>query len=167
VPVAPSGWSTLYATPFDGGSINCCACFYKTATGSEGSTVEMALTWSRLSAVTYRISGWDTGETPEAGTPAKNSGSTAPNPPSLTPSWGSDKTLWLVASHSSAGSSVSYPTNYSNGVTGYSGIDNAYHVRTAGAERTLEATSEDPGAFTLGSSATWVANTVAVLGATS
>ena len=162
----PSGWTALYTSVFSGESGDKVRCFYKTATGSEGSTVAVATPdWTRMSAVTFRISGWDSGEAPEAGTPAVNSGSTAPNPPSLTPSWGSDKTLWLAVSHSSAGSSVSYPTNYSGGVTAYSGVDNAYHARTAVAVRELEATSEDPGAFTLGSSATWVANTVAVLGA--
>jgi hypothetical protein len=46
-------------------------------------------------------------------------------------------------------------------------VFNNFHTRTSSAERTVEASSEDPGAFTLGQGQPWVAATVAIRGASS
>lgn len=161
----PSGWSSLYADNYaTGSSYTKVRGIYKTASGSEGGTVTVATPGlARFASVGLRISGWQ--GTPEAGTAAK-AASANPNPPSLSPSWGSDKTLWLAVAHSSAADAVSsYPSSYTDGLTIYTGVFNEYHARATAARRELEASSDDPGTFTLAQSVDWVANTVAVRGA--
>lgn len=163
-PSVPSGWTVLYNANYSTGtSHNKARCYYRVADGSEGATVTVSsAVFPRMSATTYRISNYQ--GTPEAGSPV-NGVSVNPNPPSLSPSWGSDKTLWIAINHSSAGSTVTHPTSYGGAVDGYTGVFNEFHARTATSHRELEAASEDPGVFTLGQSVDWVANTVAIRGA--
>ena len=86
--------------------------------------------------------------------------STAPNPASLTPSGGSANYLWLAVFHAGSNQpATGYPTNYTNGQT--IGIASSGSA-TASAQRALTASSEDPGAFTIASSAAWAAYTVAI-----
>lgn len=156
----PSGWTQRFNTT---GTNHRFACYYKVATGSEGSTVAVTnsgnVSWATCS---YRISNYQS--TPESGTSATGS-STTPNPPSLTPSWGSAKTLWLAAAGSPGGNSgtPTVPTNYSDQVH-YSHVSSGSTVfaKVATARRALEASSEDPGTFTFAASTTWVTNTVAI-----
>lgn len=152
----PSGWSVLFSV-VGSGNLRRVAGFYKVASGSEGATV--SITFSRnvsCAANSYRITGY-TG-TPEAGT-ATTGSSTAPNPPSLSPSWGSGDILWLaVFGNVSPGGTITSPTNYSSGFS----VDEG-KILIASAQRNLTASSEDPGAFTT-SSANWAANTIAIQG---
>jgi len=88
--------------------------------------------------------------------------STTPDPDSLTPSWGSNDTLWFAVTGTDAQPSVtSYPTSYGL----YQSSDHAAssggaHVGKAGRE--LAAASDNPGTFTIGSSQEWAAVTVGV-----
>jgi len=76
------------------------------------------------------------------------------DPASLTPSWGSAATLWIVSAGATGGTNPSvtaWPTNYTeiDQATGNFGTD----VMAGMASRSLEASSEDPDAFTVGGSA--------------
>lgn len=161
-----SGWtdiSTLSQT--GGGTVGKLNGFYKIAAGTESGTTP---TWTASTGTTgewqvYRVTGWHGTTPPEAGTTSGDT--TAANPPSLTPSWGADDTLWLaVAGHSAAST-----TAWSAGPSSYSGFQvngassGGSAVSIASAYRQLNASSEDPGAFTVsGSNRFWSAATVAI-----
>jgi len=158
----PTGWTQLF-NDVGPGLLRRLACFYKTATGSEGSSVSITASGGGLACLTWRITGW-TG-TPAAGTTATGS-STAPTPPSLSPSWGSGTTLWLACMGDAvSSSSIAPPTNYSNGFQADQ-TSTSPQAHAAAASRALTAASEDPGAFTI-SSGSWAANTIAIQGAPS
>ena len=162
--LTPSGWTQLYGA--DVGTNGEMRCWYRTANGAEGATVTVdSSPGGGVSAhVTYRISGWDASEVPEAATPATGT-STSPDSASLTPSWGSAKALWLTAAHASASTSATQPTNYGDLKHANTGGTNAWHAQMAVASRENEASSENPGAWTIGTSVVWVAGTVGVKGA--
>lgn len=156
-----SGWSVLYQSGYlsEGNA----ACFYKTATGSEGATATVTTSGSvKLSATTYRISAGTWSGTPEASTQTTGVSNAVPNPGSLSPSWGKQDTLWLAVAHFDGnGSTVSsYPTNYTNGINGVA--TGAASGCTGSAQRQLNATSEDPGNFVMSISADWAAYTVGI-----
>lgn len=155
----PDTWNVLFSTL---SSFKRFACYWKSASGSEGSTIGLtsstATAWATNS---YRITGW-TG-TPEAGTSATGSNA-APNPPSLAPSWGSAKTLWLAASASDANSATvpTPPTNYTDQVTNSHVFFEQTFARITTARRELLGTSDDPGTFSYGASGQWIAQTIAI-----
>jgi hypothetical protein len=154
----PSGWTSLFNTT---NTIRF-ACYYKVASGSEGASVNVtASTAEKWACNSYRVTGYQ--GTPEAGTSATGS-SANPNPPSVSPSWGSAKTLWIAASADNALSTTTptAPTDYGNLVNHSHTVIGINQLRTASVRRELEASSEDPGTFTLGGSGAWVAQTVAV-----
>ena len=156
----PAGWTALY-NQAGGGNLRVCAGIYKVASGSEGSSV--TVTWSRavtIAAVAFQVTGY-TG-TPVDGTLATGS-STAPNPPSLTSGFGAVDTLWLGTCHVSGGSVPSaVPANYSSVGTSTGNGPNPRSFLGV-ASRNLNASSEDPGAFTI-TSGQWGANTIAIQG---
>jgi hypothetical protein len=86
----------------------------------------------------------------------------APDPASLTPSWGSADTLWLaVAGYDQGQTTVSaYPTNYTNGTNVRA--NNTGGAGMGYARRALAASSEDPGTFTLSTSRAHAAVTLAI-----
>lgn len=154
---AISGFSSLAR---DNGTNAYLQLFYKTATGSEGATV----TWTSSNSVqsahaSLRISGWQ--GTPEKGTAVTGS-TDNPNPPSITPSWGSARTLFIAA-FGSTGTAVASgaPTNYSGLLTAASSGSNNVAINVA--TRVTTASSDDPGALTATlSGATWVSQTFAI-----
>jgi len=142
----PSGWTRL-GTAGDGGGFDDAGLtvFYKVATGSEGSTVDVGTTSSVRSAhISLRITG-------PCGTPqisTFDTGSGDPNPPSLTPSGGARDYLWIAAgSVKGTSQSVSaYPTNYT-GNNLFKDNPGGEGTNAMVATRQLNATSEDPGTF--------------------
>ncbi len=92
----PSGWTLLYTGL--NGFLRRAACYYRVATGSEGDTVtiNMSRFADNIGAVSYAVR--DFIGTPEAAT-ATGSSST-PNPPNLTPTWGSQETTWFAVLNS-------------------------------------------------------------------
>jgi len=156
----PSGWTQLYHVI---GSTNLrrAAAYYREADGTEGSTVSVSAdNNARWAANTYRISG--AGVTPEADASASGEDSQC-DPASLTPSWGSTKTLWIAAAHYREVSLTfpSLPTNYSDAVEAqYDDGGNQLPGLVSG-RRELEASSENPGTFstTLND---WVGATIAI-----
>jgi hypothetical protein len=88
-----------------------------------------------------------------------------PDPPSITQSWGNSEALYIAAVGLNVVRTISsYPTNYTNGQADSAGSG----VFVAAAERILTGVSgEDPGIFTLNSSASGLAQTFVIRAAPS
>lgn len=160
--VTITGYTQLATQSFTNGRLTL---FYKTATGSEGSTVTATTSGNTQTAEnSYRISGWL--GTPEA-TTTSGSGASA-DPPSLTPSWGLTKTLWLAAAAGTITGSNSltvstFPSGYTNGIQASSAIPVTPGTVTGSARLNSEAASENPGTFTLSNAgATWGTATIGI-----
>jgi hypothetical protein len=155
----PTGWSSLF-NAIGAGSVRRFCCFHKIANGSEGASVSVSASANSFwSSTAYRISGFQ--GAPQAATTATGIASN-PDPPSLAPSWGSAKTLWIAAAGRDAGGASDFsapPANYSALIQN-GGSGSANHSATASAYRELQGASENPGTFT--SNSDWAANTVAV-----
>jgi hypothetical protein len=156
----PSGWTSLFNVAGTG-QVKRLACFYKVATGSEGGTQTVSFSaGSQAASTCARVTGY--GGAPESGAAATGS-SSAPNPPSVAPSWGGASSLFLAAT-ACAGTGTNAqtaPANYSD-IVQASGIAGGNDIcRVASAQRIGSSASEDPGAFGV-SFTSWVANSVAI-----
>lgn len=157
----PSGWVEL-DTQLGGGSVGKLTIFYKVADGDEGGTTETFTASTGTSAIwqVRKVSGADVTVPPESNTASGDVSSA--NPPTLSPSWGADDNLWVVI----AGHAAASATAFSGAPTNYTGFDNdgassggaACSVATA--YRELNASTEDPGAFTVSNNRWWAAATV-------
>ncbi|MGE0022125.1 MAG: hypothetical protein AB7S70_00650 [Hyphomicrobium sp.] len=161
----PSGWTELFEVAGPG-RIRSLAAYCKTADGSEGSTLAMTSSTAAFKAsVSYLIDQF--AGTPEAGTPATGTTS-APNPPSLAPSWGAASgTLFLAVCGQHEDSlqvPQTAPANYGDLIQDFGDNSSSDRPRIAVATRKLVAASEDPAAFG-GTIANWAANTIAIRGA--
>lgn len=162
----PTGWSDIPTMSQAGGaSVGQLNGFYKISDGTEGGTTP---TWTAGTGTTaewhvIRVSNWHGTTPPEAATTSGDS--SAADPPSLSPSWGSDTNLWIsIAGHSAASTAA-----WSAGSSGYYGFmdsgasSGGSAVSLASNYRDNTASSEDPGAFTVsGSNRWWASATVAV-----
>lgn len=138
----PSGWSQCPWVELDANGTT--SAFFKTASGSEGSTVSITTSGSRKSsAIAIRVSSWLALE--DAG---MANTTTSNNPPNLAPTWGSAKTLW-IACVTQRGDGVfgAAPSNYTGMIQATAGDATTAGSRCAFAFRKLEASSEDPGRF--------------------
>jgi len=165
----PSGWTQL-CTDINGTGARL-SVFYKVAGGSEGGTVSVSTGAStRSSHASYRITGYS--GTPEAQT--TNGSSTTPDPPSLTPSWGTFKTLWIVALASKTAivftshTVSAYPTGYSNNqisaLANWTVSTTTHNLRNTIANRVKAVSADNPSTFTISQSGTWSVATIAVQG---
>lgn len=156
----PAGWIQLYSvdTP---SSYNRGQAYYKIADGTEVDFTFTTSTSKKSVNRCFRVIDWHGVTPPECGIAATGS-STNPDPPSLSPSWGADDTLWFAVCHFLGFYSLSgYPADFP---------DNRYAdrmVSTGGAgvgtcTEELNAVSEDPETFTLETSHKWGTNTIAV-----
>jgi hypothetical protein len=164
----PGGWTLLWSSTNDAAATVRGAGYAKVAVGTEGGTTVNFVSSVATSAAAqcYRIADWfgviATGIA--VGTEAVSTGTSTPNPPSLTPPWGALDTLWIATySAGDDGETMSSPpTNYGNQqdtvTTG--GVDESAEVGSA--RRTLNASSENPGTFTLSASEGTVAQTIAI-----
>jgi hypothetical protein len=159
-----SGWTAAF-TPsfvFEG------CCLWKVADGSEGASVTLTHGFGGTGhggAVAYRISG---GQSVEASAAPASGTSTAPDPASLTPSWGTAKTLWfaaMAANRTGGGGTITV----SAAPTGFTNLQQAIGIssfpvgnRMAVAQKDERVSSQDPAAFTMSPSLNWAAYTVAV-----
>jgi hypothetical protein len=159
----PPGWVEMDSQ--DSGGIGELTAFYKIADGTEGTTATFtAGTASTGSWHVRKISSWHGTTIPELAksTSGGVAGSTI-NPPSLSPSWGSAKTLWLAIGGSAAESitASAYPAGYSDGSwNNISAGGSSAAVGSAYLES--QAASDDPGAFTTTASRWWYAMTVGI-----
>lgn len=147
----PAGWTefkTVLQAAGSGGSISWA---WKAAAGTETGNFTVTDTVStRWAWFVFRLSGADTSAAPDASTGVAATNSINPNPDSLTPAGGAKDYLWIASfaiSHSRIVSA--YPTNYSH-IQATAGSDSGTATNVGGgiAARQLNATTEDPGAFT-------------------
>lgn len=150
----PTGFTALMAPELWSGSVRT-AIYYKVADGLEGSTLVISTGTSAVrNYACYRISGYQ--GVPEIAVTATGSSPTA-DPPSLTPSWGSADTLWIVMATHPASFSFN-PSNYTNPIP----VGTTLGGSTRTVRRNATAASEDPGVFVSPISFTWHATTLAV-----
>lgn len=150
----PTGWTkTVDLAEDSGGLLFRLVIYTKTAAGSDTISVTTSGNTDSAHAV-YR---YVTTGGFELATAISASISTSPNPPSLTPSGGSQKYKWIsvVATRPNI---TAYPAGYTNNQ-----VKNEASNFTVGvATRDNETSSEDPGVFTIASSDRWITATVAL-----
>jgi len=133
---------------------------YLIASGGETTVTVTSTQTGGSGYAALRIDNWHGTTPPEAATIAEGN-STNPDPPSPTPSWGADDTLWLASTGNGGTNNgpSSYPTNYTveDEHTNPGGDARVISV----ASRELNASSDDPDTFTIDSS-NWIAQTVAI-----
>jgi hypothetical protein len=160
----PAGWSSISST--NNGTNVRASVLAKVATGSEGGTTVNFQTSAteQANAHVYRIpaANWYGDLNGVEATGVSAGTTTAPNPPSLSPSWGSDNTLWLAYAGGSSYDGVnSYPSGYTNGFHTQSNTGTA-GASTASARLTSAVATNNPGSFSMASSESGVAVTVAI-----
>src|SRR5262245_33396418 len=133
------------------------------ATGSEGSSVNITSAASCAPVfIAYRITGAHGSTIPEVAFTAQVNTAT-PDPPSITPSWGSADNLFIAAtSRASSNGTPVYPSGYTGSQINQTSLSGATACQMA--SRNLTAGSENPGTFsyTGGVSANSIAATIAV-----
>ena len=165
----PAGWTEIVDSNTASANISIA---YRDCDGTEsGGTVVPTTPGGELFSAAWVVIHLQAGSfhssAPEVATSYTGSPDTAPDPPSLTPSWGSTETLWLAFA---AGSRT--PNNtHTVAPTGFSGL--LTQTATSGtaqgnigyAYKEERASSQDPSAFTTSASDIWVGATVAIRGA--
>lgn len=139
----PSGWTRVQTANANvGGELYV---YTKEVVGDEGASVTIDMSNTGNAAwVCYRVGNSAGVESAEDNT------ALSAEPPSLTPSWGSAKTLWLaVQSQRLSNFTYTPPADYTDFLRVNSEDDSGStaHGSLAVARRFLEAASEDPGAF--------------------
>lgn len=163
----PSGWTRLLKDV--GNNWGTLYVIYKVASGSEGSTISFTTSNNRNSAhVAMRISGHDS----STNAPEINNDDTGsftqdknPDPPNLSPSGGAKDYLYLCGygqGDRSGTSEVSVPTNYTSVANAFASGGEFDQAGVSVAERNLNASSENPGTFTMQDEARWNAYTMVV-----
>ncbi len=157
----PTGWTELESDDY--GSYYRVRVWYRVATGSEGASVTVTISDNaRAGYVVYDITGYDS--VPESNSAVgMGGGSTTPDPPSLSPSWGSDDTLFIAFAACQDEDFTAYPSNYSLSQL----TEHGTNASVAVAARDLAASSDNPGTFTIASKSPWLAYTIAVKPGTS
>lgn len=147
--------------------VNTLHVFWKTATGSEGSTLTFTSADSRRrSSVAIRIASGTWSGIAVDFAPSTDS---IPDPPSLNPGWGTEKILWIAAGSvpKDTVSFTAYPyaSNQAAATNTAGGIGTSRPASIAVCTSENETSSENPGAFSLtgnGSSTDAVGATIAV-----
>ncbi len=150
----PAGWTSGYFRLGPGGATSG-RCIWRKCDGSEGTSLSVTITGAGtgVRCVAVRIAG-SSGSPEFASTTVASAISV--DPPNLSPTFGSRKTLWFAAYVMSTYVSGYPPTNYTDVIS-----NATLSLRVA--SRNLQAASEDPPAITqaLGD---YVAGTVAIKG---
>ncbi len=161
----PGGWSLLGTETADAAADDRLSIYSRDADGTEGGTTVDFVTSAdqQAAAQVYRITGWG-GTVPddtELGSFATGSDAN-PDPPSLSPSWGAEDTLWLaISNHIDGDRNIDvYPASYTDGTMTVASAAAGTSLQSA--RRELNAASEDPGAFTIDASRRWAAVTLAI-----
>lgn len=154
----PAGW-TIFRNVQEH-TLDIFALAWRLATGGETSVTVTTTDSANSAHIAYRISGAENPSTqpPEASGSATGSG-ISPNPPNLTPTGGAKDYLWLApVSRATTGTITTLPTGFSVGLAASTSGNTAFSSR-----RALNATSLNPGAYTLSApSDDWIAVTVAI-----
>lgn len=163
----PAGFSSIAGGQASGSAAgNKSGLYGRVADGTEGGgTVSITINQSRRgSAQIIRVTGWYGTLAGVEAAFVNTSGTTNPNPPSLSPSWGSAQNLFIAGLCTSDDDEypTAAPTNYTDISYIQAGGGADVSVTTATALRELEAASDDPGTFTLNESGNSGAYTIAV-----
>lgn len=168
-PTFPAGWDFLAdygegCASVIGGLIK-----YRRIDGTESSPITITTPTSvRAAYWAYRITGAHATTAPQAATQVISNcvASTAPDPGSLTASWGSDDNLFISAtSYRDGGTGITvsaYSTNYADNQINAHGATPGTAVAVGVSSRNLAGATDNPGAFTITATAYWSANTVVV-----
>jgi hypothetical protein len=169
----PANWQLLSTGTAANSNYVRLSVLYKMVTENAGVTsVDFTTSGSRAAvSQVYRITNWHGTSIPEFSY-ATNSPATAsntPDPPSLTPTWGSADTLWIAVASSYGEDATpgypSYPTNYTDNQTYTSVYASASlgNCKLLSASRPYSGPTQDPGTFSTGAPAhNWAAYTLAV-----
>lgn len=158
----PADW--IQVASMDSGTAIRSEVRYKVAAG-EGASISLSTGVSaEMQARAWRIAAGSFHGTPRVESSRAAGTSASPNPPVLSPFWGSADYLWL-ALNGADGSSVTtaWPAGYSQ--TGAANSGGATGVGIGYCERSSTGSSQDPGTFTI-TNDEWTAWTVAIQGAT-
>lgn len=161
----PTGWTELYERIYDDSiDVGTQSLAFRRADGTEGGSITVTTDDSVFSSHTsYRLTGHHATSDPEAGGAA--AGNLDPDPPSLSPSWGAEDTLWFALCGFSLNDDditiSSAPTNYTN-LREDNGGAIGEQTSTGTARRELNSASENPGLFAGATGRRWVANTIAI-----
>jgi len=176
---APTGFTRVSGTANAGSGVACdCGVYYKIATGSEtGDIVTDEGDWGVTNeAYTVHIIKIDAadwhGTTPPEGDQTEEDSSGGHNdPPSLSPSWGAEEdTIFVVtAARDNRDGIDAAPTNYTTNFAETTSAETGGHVELGTSWRLADTATENPGAFTIGSSQAndWISHTIAVRPASS
>ncbi len=156
----PAGWTLLTST-INGGN-GSMAIFAKTAAGGDGTvSVTTTAAVTNKHATVLRLEDFYGDVANGAAAASENTAGTSPDPPSLSAPWGSAKNLWVACATVGNGATITYPANYT--LSQYASGANAPRLALAARER--EASSENPGAFSVSSAAARpIAATIVVRG---
>ncbi|HEX9892614.1 MAG TPA: hypothetical protein VGA78_01770, partial [Gemmatimonadales bacterium] len=158
----PGGWTQFFRS--DRSTNVGVAAAYRQADGSEGATITVQTgTSAKTSHLSYRITGAENPATQPPESLDSNGNSTTPDPPSLTPTGGAKDYLWIaVELNNHTGTSIpitAFPANYSGSIQANGDTNNS---TTGAAYRQLNAASEDPSNFSIGTAIAWAAGTLVV-----
>lgn len=159
----PSGWTQLALVETDLVDDITTGVAYRVADGSEGSTVTGSTSVAETSAHSVlRITGAISPASQEPTLSGAQGTANSPDPPNHTPGGGAQDYLWVAWYGADAANAVnSYPTDYTAGAYRASNAG-SNNVSQAWAYRELNASSENPGAYSIASSEQYRAYTIAV-----
>jgi hypothetical protein len=152
-------WAPGFSQLADGTNTNRLYAFGKVAAGTEdGTTVDFQTTSTAFAiAHVYRVDAGTWAEVVSGFEATVSTGTSAtPDPPAVTPTWGSNDMTVVPFVGKETGTVTSAPTSYTDLVNG-SGGDNMGSAR-----RSVTGTTENPGTFGGSTSAVYVAITVAI-----
>lgn len=156
----PAGWVPLVSATTSPNDTRFKA-WYRVADGSEGASQTISTPLNVVSA--HNVYRMRRGRTPEAS--AAVGGGQFPDPSSLSPSWGAEKTLWLAVNGSTTINShavSAYPSGWSGGIQ-ITATNGAQTAVCGSARLEAEIATVNPGAFTLNSTQPlYVTATIAV-----
>ena len=155
---ATSGWTQLLEANNNGRTF----VFWKEATSSSESFSITLDDNSRIAAVSYRISNWDTAEAPRVAVTTNGT-----NPPRLTPGWGAFPSLYLagLTFRRSNGAITGTPSGFSNIVVAENtSTNNTTFFEVGTLNKFSSASSEDPSAFSTSAGNSFTSFTLAIKG---
>lgn len=155
-----TGWTQRPTTLDQSGTAQKGGILYRYCNGTEGTTVTVSLgASSAIGALSTRITNALNGQIPENASTTAVGGGPAVDPPSLSPSWGAADNLWFAVGMTQTSEyATAAPTNY----TGLTNSSTAATSAVIAAYRQLNASSENPGAFTTNKNNQNIAQTWAI-----
>lgn len=161
----PSGWTNFSGLPSSAGSAQLEGRWH-VVDGSEGypstgATISLTTDSAQGSGHNSILFGdHDSSTNAPTGATAASGSSTAPNPPTCSPGVSKDFCYIAITDHRGDSVTTVYPTNYIDGFENRWNSSSGESCSTA--FQNLNATSDDPGTFTISPSATWIAFTVSI-----